>query len=263
MSRGERLIIPAMYSDKHRISISIVSHGQTVLVDRLLKSLDQFHEGIDFEIILTENIPTEFSIDPTFSNYELRRILNPTPRGLAANHNQAFQYSTGDYFCLVNPDVVLIEDIFSQLTYDIQAGLGDITAPLITNKTGVVQDSFRPIPTPSILLRRFFKSKGFHLSQVHDDLIYPNWIAGIFLCMQRDTFQQLNGMDERYYLYFEDVDFCSRARLEGMRVLLDSRVKAVHEAGRHSRKNLRYFLMHVRSAVRFFLSRTYQEARKM
>jgi N-acetylglucosaminyl-diphospho-decaprenol L-rhamnosyltransferase len=252
-----------MNSKSQLVSISIVSHGQTALVDRLLKSLDQHHEGVDFEIILTENIPPEFSIDPTHGNYKVHRILNPTPRGLAANHNQAFQCSTGEYFCLINPDVVLIENVFSQLISDIQAGLGDITAPLITNKAGIVQDSFRPIPTPMILLRRFFQSSGFHLPQVQEDLIYPDWIAGIILCMRREVFQQLKGMDERYYLYFEDVDFCCRARLEGLRILLDTRVRAVHEAGRHSRKNLRYFLMHVRSAGRFFLSRTYKTAKKL
>jgi N-acetylglucosaminyl-diphospho-decaprenol L-rhamnosyltransferase len=252
-----------MNSKKPLVSISIVSHGQTALVDRLLKSLQQHHEGVDFEIILTENIPPEFSIDPTHINDKLHRILNPIPRGLAANHNQAFQCSTGDYFCLVNPDVVLMESIFPQLISDIQAGLGDIAAPLIINTARVVQDSFRPIPTPVILLRRFFKSGGFHLPQVEEDLIYPDWIAGIILCMHREVFQKLKGMDEKYYLYFEDVDFCCRARLEGLRLLLDTRVRAVHEAGRHSRKNLRYFLMHVRSAGRFFLSKTYGEARKL
>jgi N-acetylglucosaminyl-diphospho-decaprenol L-rhamnosyltransferase len=250
-----------MNSKKPLVSISIVSHGQTSLVDRFLKSLEQHHEEVDFEIILTENIPPEFAINPTPNNYTLHRILNPTPRGLAANHNQAFQCSTGEYFCLVNPDVVLIESVFPQLVSDIQTGLGNIAAPLITNKAGVVQDSFRPIPTPMILLRRFFQSGGFHLPHVQEDLIHPDWIAGIILCMHREVFQRLKGMDERYYLYFEDVDFCCRARLEGLKVLLDTRVRAVHEAGRHSRKNLRYFLMHVRSAGRFFLSRTYQQAR--
>jgi N-acetylglucosaminyl-diphospho-decaprenol L-rhamnosyltransferase len=251
-----------MNSTKQRISISIVSHGQTALVDRLLMNLDQYHEGVDIEVILTENIPTTTPLECGQRNFILRQILNPYPRGLASNHNQAFSLSTGDYFCLVNPDVVLIENIFPTLISDINNGSGDITAPLIVNEAGIVQDSFRPLPTPIALMKRFFRSSGFQLPHVQEDMVYPDWIAGIILCMRRDIFKQLEGMDERYYLYFEDVEFCCRARLQGMQVLLDTRVRAMHEAGRHSRKNLRYFLMHVRSAIRFFFSRTYKEARK-
>ncbi|OGO15690.1 MAG: hypothetical protein A2Z14_06555 [Chloroflexi bacterium RBG_16_48_8] len=250
-----------MNAEKHRVSISIVSHGQTTLVDRLLKNLDQHHEGVELEVILTENIPPQFSIVNETRNYGVRWILNPTPRGLAANHNQAFTSSKGDFFCLVNPDVVLVENVFPRLIADIKDGLGEITAPLITNNAGIVQDSFRALPTPKKLFKRIFLSNGFHLPNVEEKFLYPDWIAGIFLCMHRDTFQQLGGMDEKYYLYFEDVDFCCRARLAGMRVMLDTRVRAIHEAGRHSRRDLRYFLMHVRSAGRFFFSPTYKIVR--
>ena len=95
------------------------------------------------------------------------------------------------------------------------------------------------------------------------ELIYPDWIAGIFLCMKSKVFEQLRGMDENYYLYFEDVDFSCRAHLAGIRPLLDTRVQAIHEAGRHSRKNFRYLLMHLRSAKRFFLSSTYKEVQRL
>jgi N-acetylglucosaminyl-diphospho-decaprenol L-rhamnosyltransferase len=252
-----------MNSEKQIISISIVSHGQTALVDRLLINLNQYHEGVDLEVILTENIPPSEPVPNKNLNFTLHRITNPKPRGLAANHNQAFKCSKGDFFCLVNPDVVLTEDIFTRLISNIEDGFGDITAPLIVNNDGEVQDSFRSLPTPLALLKRLLQSNNSHDDLIEDDIIHPDWIAGIILCMQRDTFQQLGGMDERYYLYFEDVDFCCRARLAKFRVLLDTRIQAIHEAGRHSRKDFRYFLMHLRSACKFFLSRTYREARKL
>jgi len=251
-----------MQPETQKISISIVSHGQTALVDRLLKSLDRHHAGVDFEVILTENISPQYAIENKPGTYELHRIFNSNPRGLAANHNQAFRSSTGDFVCLVNPDVVFVENVFPQLISDIKTGLADIAAPLIVNTSGLVQDSFRTLPTPVTLVKRMIQSTGFTLPDVHQDFIYPDWIAGIILCMHRDTFKKLGGMDEGYYLYFEDVDFCTRARLANYRILVDTRVRAVHEAGRHSRKNLRYFLMHVRSAARFFLSKPYRATRR-
>jgi N-acetylglucosaminyl-diphospho-decaprenol L-rhamnosyltransferase len=252
-----------MNSEKQKISISIVSHGQTSLVNRLLNNLNQHHQGVDLEVILTENIPPVEPVSDQTVNFAIHRITNSKPRGLAANHNQAFKRSNGDFFCLINPDVVLIENIFTRLIANIQDKLGDITAPLIVNNKGEVQDSFRSLPTPFALLKRLVHSNTSHVDLIKEDYIHPDWIAGIILCMRRETFQQLGGMDESYYLYFEDVDFCCRARLAGFHVLLDTRVRAIHEAGRHSRKNIRYFLMHVRSAGRFFLSKTYQEGRRI
>jgi N-acetylglucosaminyl-diphospho-decaprenol L-rhamnosyltransferase len=245
------------------ISISIVSHGQTELVHRLLKNLVQHTSNIDFEILLTENLPSKKTVADEHQDLQIRTITNPTPKGLAANHNQAFHCARGEYFCMLNPDVLFVENVFPQLTSDIQAGLGEIVAPLVVNHTGKIQDSFRTLPTPIELLKRFIQSNNKQIRPSENDLVYPDWIAGIFLCMRRSTFEQLGGMDERYYLYFEDVDFCCRARLANKRPLLDTKVRLIHEASRLSRKDFRYFLHHVHSAGLFFLSRTYWSVRKL
>jgi GT2 family glycosyltransferase len=252
-----------MSAPKPLVSVSIVSHGQTGMVKRLFEKIEQYPSDVNLEVILTENIPTEHPIPSDPWPFALKTIDNPAPCGLAANHNQAFKAAKGTFFALVNPDVVFVEDVFSQLIADIEDGSGDITAPLIVNSSGEIQDSFRPLPTPMSLVRRLIQVNNHQLSPVSKTMIYPDWIAGIFLCMRSQTFQQLGGMDEQYYLYFEDVDFCCRARLANLKPVIDTRVQAMHEAGRQSRKNYRYTILHLRSAIRFFFSNTYREARKL
>jgi GT2 family glycosyltransferase len=84
----------------------------------------------------------------------------------------------------------------------------------------------------------------------------------MFLLMCSESYRQLGGMDEKFFLYLEDVDFCTRARLRGMKILVDSNIRIIHEAKRSSRKSLKYLLLHLRSAVFFFTSSVYRQALK-
>ncbi len=70
----------------------------------------------------------------------------------------------------------------------------------------------------------------------------------------RDAFARVGGFDERYHLYYEDVDLCARMRLAGREVVFCPTVEIVHAARRESHRNLRFFAWHVQSMLRFFLS---------
>jgi GT2 family glycosyltransferase len=85
----------------------------------------------------------------------------------------------------------------------------------------------------------------------------------MFWIMRAATYRQLGGMDTGYRLYFEDVDFCTRARLQGVQVLVDSQVRIRHDARRDSRRKLFYLYLHTRSALQFFASPVYRRARKI
>jgi GT2 family glycosyltransferase len=84
----------------------------------------------------------------------------------------------------------------------------------------------------------------------------------MFWLMEAGVFRELGGMDERYRLYFEDVDFCARARLRGMNILVDTQVRVRHDAQRSSRRNPYYLILHIQSALRFFASPVYRRIRQ-
>jgi GT2 family glycosyltransferase len=67
-------------------------------------------------------------------------------------------------------------------------------------------------------------------------------------------FAQVAGFDERYFLYYEDVDFCARLRLLGYDIVLCPQAKVFHYAQRDSHDSFKYFVWHVRSMLRFFVS---------
>ena len=244
-------------------TISIVSHGDAEKIAALLGSLRQYESANKLQIIITDNLGRdlpEFDSSPWASLIVLR---NKKPLGFARNHNQAFQLASGKYFCVLNPDVLFEEPLFFRLIDLLEKEEAQILSPLIIDANNTIQDSFRDFPTPLDILKR--KLPGYYFTPLAPDtsgLIRPDWIAGIFMFMQSETYKQLGGFDEKFHLYFEDVDICARARALGLIPLVDTNLRIQHNAQRASRKKLRYLLWHLQSAYRFFTSHVYRQAKE-
>jgi len=244
-----------------RFSISIVSHGHGKYIERLIEDLIRLNRS-DIEVILTLNLPESFSFDLPALPFDLRVIKNDRIKGFARNHNSAFAISRGENFVILNPDIKLCDDPFDVMLATLHDNPHSICAPLIVNKQNKVEDSARNFPSPVLLVKRLL-SRIFHFSlplevlTVRGDVIVPDWVAGMFMVVPREIYHRLNGLSERYHMYFEDVDLCARARLAGYQVLVNQRVSVIHEAQRDSHRKLRYLSWHIQSAVKFFTSSAY------
>lgn len=247
------------------ITLSIVSHGDAYKVARLLDSIQEHEAGmcLHIQLLLTDNLKNELpDYDPSnWASYYLFR--NERPLGFAENHNNAFKNADGEYFLFLNPDLVFERPVINALLNSLQTHNADLIAPQIVDETGVIQDSFRSLPSPFELIRRRLPGYTFkpYLPD-SDGIIRPDWIAGMFWLVRSESYRQLGGMDEKFFLYLEDVDFCTRARLRGMKILVDSNIQIIHEAKRSSRKSLKYLFLHLQSAVLFFTSSVYRRALK-
>jgi GT2 family glycosyltransferase len=235
------------------ISVSIVSHGQGTLVRDLLADLDaQCRDSI--EVLLTVNVPEPLPFDPATFRFPLHVLSNRVPKGFGANHNAAFRESHGELFSVLNPDIRLRGDPFAPLSERLRDPAVGVAAPLVRNPDGGIEDSARRIPTPwSILRKAVVGAHGPDYSVGSIDL-FPDWVAGMFMLFRHETFAAAGGFDERYFLYYEDVDLCSRLALAGKRVVFCPEVEVIHDARRESHRNLRYFGVHLASMLRFFCS---------
>jgi hypothetical protein len=244
------------------ISLSIVSHADSEKISNLLNSLQNHEQNTkQFQVILTDNLGNdlpEFDSTPWASFHIIR---NKKQLGFAQNHNNAFKLATGKYFAILNPDLIFETPIFDSLIDTLEKHQIDLIAPKIVDEKGVTQDSFRGLPTPlKLVMRRLVGEKKESFIANPDGLIQPDWIAGMFWLMKSETYRQLGGMDEKFFLYFEDVDFCTRARLQGMKISVDTNVQIQHDAQHSSHKSLYYLFLHLRSAIQFFMSSVYRHA---
>ena len=245
------------------VTVSIVSHGDSKKVIRLLESMRIFEVPDCIQIIVTDNLGNEFPEMEDSSWWSFSILRNERAWGFACNHNHASKLAKGKYLCILNPDVVFLQSTLSQLLQRLETSQADIIAPLVVDANGVIQDSFRELPTPLDIIRRRFPGYRFDYAIAEsNELIQPDWVPGIFFIMRSIAYRELGGMNEKYRLYFEDVEFCTRARLAGLKLLVDTNLRIQHDAHRASRKRLIYLIWHIQSAIRFFSSSVYKMALK-
>lgn len=244
------------------LSISIVSHRQIRLVELLLADIRQNCSSVSIEVILTVNVDESLSLSTNDYAFPIRIIRNTAPKGFGENHNAAFQLASGNYFCVLNPDIRFSSDPFPALIAQTGEASVGVVAPLVTNCEGIREDSARRFPSPSEIVRKAFGGESVMHADITHPISNPDWVAGMFMLFPRKIFQEIGGFDERFFLYYEDVDLCARLTLAGYRIVLCSDVLVVHDARRSSHKNLRFMRLHLASMLRFFSSSVYRKLRR-
>ncbi len=234
------------------ITISIVSHQHGQMVMELLSDLERFCAD-QITVILTINKHEDTQFHWEKFPFPIKVIANITPKGFAENHNAAFQFCNTELFCVMNPDVRLMGNPFPQLLSTISQQDVGVVAPLIVNEMGLVEDSARKFPTPIRLLKRYLIKKKRIDYPVKNELIYPDWVAGMFMLFRNEVFKKLNGFDEAYFLYCEDVDLCARLRALHYKIILNPQVSVMHRAQRASHKKYQFLKWHVTSLLRFLV----------
>ncbi len=226
------------------ICISVVSHGHGAMVESLIARLLEFQEVS--QIVLTRNIP-EAGFD--YADPRLTWLDNATPKGFGTNHNAALVHCNAPFFCVLNPDIALPENPFPALWRCLSDSDAAMVAPRILAPDGSVEDSARQFPTLASLARKaVLGDRGLHRRA--DSA--PDWIAGMFMLWRREAFVALGGFDEGFFLYYEDVDICARARQSGLRIALCRQATAIHDARRESHRSWRFMRWHLTSMARFF-----------
>jgi GT2 family glycosyltransferase len=241
------------------IVISVVSHGQAALVGALLHDIQQHCLIYSTTVIVTLNIDEPLIFSESDFDFRLEIICNARPKGFGANHNAAFQTIAGDYFCVMNPDIRLQNDPFPLLLLSAERESVGVVAPQVVNKDQCTEDSARRLPTPvGIISKALYGSNSFDY-EIGKHEFTPDWVAGMFMLFPSDVFEKIGGFDERYFLYYEDVDLCCRLGLAGYKIALNPSAVIVHDARRQSHRNVRYFIWHLTSMLRFFLSPVYRD----
>lgn len=232
------------------VTVSIVSHGQGEMVAALLRDLAGC--AAVHQVLLTQNIP-EPEIDcPASLRPRLVLIHNDRPKGFAANHNQAFRQCKTILFAVVNPDIRLGPDPFPQLIETAMEDGCGLASPSVRNPEGTIEDSARCFPTPIRLLAKLLDLGDGRYVVVDKVPVAVEWTAGMFQVFRADVFRDLNGFDEGYFLYYEDVDICVRLWQTGRRVMFLPGISVIHAAQRASRRRPRYMAWHLSSMARYF-----------
>lgn len=195
-----------------------------------------------FETIVVDNNSSDDSVEKIREQFpELKIIKNNINKGYGAACNQAIKVAQGKHILILNPDIVLEENTVEELLkYIEQNREAKIVSCKLKNADGTVQDSFRKFPTIASLILRQFISKNIK------ELTAPtkvDWVSGAFMLM-RDKYY----FDEKFFLYFEDVDLCKTVG----DVYYYPLISATHLARRESKRNFKLAIIHAKSALKYF-----------
>lgn len=211
--------------------------------------------GTPFELILTLNIPESEDFLQSLAHPQVtyQVIRNSAPKGFGANHNQAFQQCKSPFFLVLNPDARLTGQNL-QLGLDLlqSSPSSGVYGAKVVDAHGTTQATARTYPTLQSIVRRFFNRRRHELVAQQAPR-NPDWIAGVFMLFREDAYRAVQGFDERYFMYVEDVDICKRLRLHGYEVLYDDTVIVVHDGQHASYRNPQHLLWHLKGLLRFTL----------
>lgn len=244
-------------TDDVTLSLSVVSHGQGVLVSKLFDDLARpgWNACLPFEVILTLNLPEDETWLERGYPFPLRVLRNETRKGFGSNHNAAFHVARGRYFAVVNPDIRLADFRLSELLATFALPKVGACGPLVTAPDGAVEDSARRFPTfRRLLLRKLLRQRDPDYAP-DGSAIPVDWLAGMFLLFDSVVYQTIGGFHERYFMYLEDVEISRHLHRRGYEVLWVSTTAVIHDASRASRSSVRHLRWHLASLFRYFFER--------
>ena len=213
------------------VAICIVNWESTDLLRACLDSIRRCPPTLSYEIIVVDNASTDFDARVMASQYpNVRWIVNETNTGYAHANNQAVAASTEPYLLLLNSDTEVTDasvDVLAKFLDDHPRCAA--VAPKIVYPDGRTQRSCRGFPTPSALFGDVFgigpyRMPGFdHESEREVD--QPMFSA---IMIRRSVWEQLHGLDEQFPIFFNDVDWCMRAKEAGWEIWLTPTARVVH-----------------------------------
>lgn len=221
--------------------------------DRLLKCLNSIVTNRDSalalrRIMVVDNASRDKSMDNiTELGLPLEVICNSENMGFAVACNQGAANSTADYLLFLNPDTLLVSDSLEQaITFmetPTNSNLG-ICGIQLKDRDGIISRSCARFPTPfsmictSIGVDRIYKVERahYHMSEWdHTTCSEVDHVIGAFYLIRRTLFEQLSGFDERFFVYFEDLDLSLRAHSLGWKSYYLCSTYAFHEGGGSSK----------------------------
>ncbi len=248
------------------VSIVIVNYNSFSLLDNCLRTLFQETKKITFEVIIVDNGSTEVGIDKVVSKYpKVKFILNDTGKGFAVANNQGFKEASGKYILMLNNDVVFVEDVISKVVKFSKENNDQVIigCKLLnedrTHQISVVDfDSISNLFGENFFLYKLFpRSKTlnkYHLNNPRETRpIEVDAVKGAFLFIPNRILKELDGLDERFYFYYEETDLCYRWKRSGGKVYYIPQAELIHIGGASTDSNLwfKFSNQHI-SKIQFF-----------
>lgn len=245
------------------MSIILVNWNANRFLVNCLRSIYANGQNLAFEVILVDNGSTDGGPDIVEEMFpEVQMIRAGGNLGFAKANNIGIEKSRGRYICLVNTDVEVVDRCLQDLVQymDDHAELG-VAGPQLLNADRTIQPSCAQFPSKLTLLvdalamRSLFPRVTTDLDWEwgHSETCEVPWVFGALFMVRREAIDQVGVMDERFFFYAEERDWCKRFWEAGWRIAYFTGARAIHFcAGSSSAAPVRYAAESVRAQLTYW-----------
>lgn len=253
------------------LSIIIVNYKTSFEILRCLKSIVHHeHKYKEYEFIIIDNNSSDPGLDEIKKTFSFVKIIYASKNGgFAYGNNIGINNSTGDYIFLLNPDTYIednsIQKLYHRITNDKNI---HIIGPKLLNADGSNQSYYLPksyltlwkLICEQLYLYRIFKNIRTFNSYFRTYMNYETetpveQVSGAALMFRREIINRIGLLDENYFMYFEESDFCLQAVMNGFKLLYYPESKIIHTqaAGMLSERAIRDFVI----SFKYFFNKNY------
>jgi N-acetylglucosaminyl-diphospho-decaprenol L-rhamnosyltransferase len=243
------------------VSIVIIEYYSIEEVNLCISSIKRNLASIDHEIIVSSNSCYDHDQQDEINRLCTGAIwtFNEKNGGFAYGMNQGLARSNGRYLAIVNPDAAIINGFHLMMEFMEAHPEAGAIGPRIIDADGSIQDNCRPyVSLQSYIYRQFRRmifmnnvitNKGFDYNQTQT----VDWLAGAFIMVRRDAYELTNGLDNRYFMYAEDLDWCTRIRQCGYEIVYFPHMKIEYSGSRSARRINNYTWIFIKSHFRYWV----------
>ena len=237
-----------------QLSVIILNYNVRYFLEHCIISVQKALQNLDAEIIVVDNHSPDDSCEMVKKLFpDIILIENKDNLGFPKGNNIGVEQAKGKYICILNPDTVVAEDTFEKVLAfaEKKANLGIIGCKLIDGTGNFLPESKRGVPTPWVafgktagLYKLFPRVKSFqkyyaqHLNE--DTSGQVAILVGAFMVLKKETYQELGGFDERYFMYGEDIDLSFSALKLGLQNYYFAETSVIHYKGESTVKDQKY-----------------------
>lgn len=228
-----------------KLSVVILNYNVKYFLELCLKSVQDAVALIDSEIIVVDNKSEDGSCDMVKKLFpEVKLIENKNNYGFSKGNNIGVAEAKGEYLCILNPDTVVAEDTFIKLLEfaESKQNLGIVGCKLIDGRGSFLPESKRKIPFVKASLKKILgNTNDYYTNNIDKNAIGKvDILVGAFMFLKKETYNKIEGFDEDYFMYGEDIDISYKALKQGLENYYFGETTVLHYKGESTLRNKDY-----------------------
>lgn len=252
------------------VSIIVVNWNTKSLLQDCLTSVYKQSRGIDFEIIVVDNGSTDGSKEMIRNDFpKVVLIENTKNRGFAAANNQGMAIAKGRYVLLLNSDTVVLDNCIADIISfaDTHPRAGVIGCRVLNSDRTLQQTCFMFPSILNLLLSSSYLYKIFPKSRFFGRELMTWWnandvrevdiVKGCFMLVRREAIEKVGGLDESFFMYAEETDWCYRFRKCGWKVMFAPVGEIIHYGGQSTTQVPVAMIVQLRLSILKFIKKHY------